>query len=163
MSTNRVSPWSPRRMANTVGRVVILLLGVAICATAISMGVGSLSHPGPGLWPLVAGVGFVGFTVYLLVAERDTEAEAFTNNSWKIPIAAASLVVFTLMLAYLGLTIPVFVLLVIWLRVLGDERVWLSVLLAACGSAALYLLFVVALAVAFPPDLLLTLLGIEGA
>lgn len=163
MNAQHTFPWTARRVANTVGRLVILVLGVVICITAAGMGVGSLSKPGPGLWPLVAGLGFVGFVGYLLVAERDTEAEPFTSNSWKIPVAIVSLVVFTVLLAYLGLTVPVFVLLVVWLRVLGNEPVWLSLVLAVCGSAVLYLLFVVALSVAFPPDVLLNLVGIEGA
>ncbi len=157
------SGWSRRQVVNTVARLVIMALGVYVMVAAYGMGIGSLSTPGSGLWPLIAGAGFVGFTVYLIIAERHTEAEALTANSWKIPVALGSLLVFTVMLAYLGLTIPVFILLLIWLRVLGGEPTGLSLLLAAGASAVLYLLFVVALAVPFPPDFLLTLVGLEGA
>lgn len=164
MSTQvTTAPSHRRRLVATVAKVALVLVGLAVVLTSWRLGIGTLAAPGPGLWPGVAGVGLAGFATHLLLAERTSEVEALTANSWKVPVGLLSLVVFGIALAYLGLTLPVFVLLLIWLRVLGREPLGLSVLLAAGAAIALHLVFVVALGVAFPPDLLVTVIGLNGA
>lgn len=145
------------------GKVVLAVVGAAVVLQSLRMGIGSLAAPGPGLWPGVAGAALLGFSAYLLAFERGAEPEPFTANSWKVPVALLSLAVFGVALAYLGLMGPVVVLMVVWLKFLGGEPLWLSVVLACAASVALHLLFVKALGVPFPRDVLLVVTGLEGA
>lgn len=152
-----------RRAVATWGKVALLLGGAGVVVNSVLLGLGSLGAPGAGLWPAIAGAGLVLASIYLLLTDRRSEVEGLTSNTWKVPVALLSLVAFGIALAYLGLILPVFALMVIWLRVLGNEPWGLAVGLAASTAIVLHLLFVTGLEVPFPPDFLLTLLGLEGA
>ncbi|MDG4856903.1 tripartite tricarboxylate transporter TctB family protein [Streptomyces sp. T-3] len=134
-----------------LGALVPLGIGAFAAAAAVSMGLGSLAAPGPGLWPLIVSLAMATLSASLLLNPgADTEQEPFNRQALVVALGALSLVAYTLLIEQVGFEVVTVLLLVLWMRGFGREswRLSLAVALAAC--AALYLLFIVALSVSLP-------------
>ncbi len=132
-----------------VGGTAAVVIGLLAAWGAQRLGVGSLTDPGPGLWPLiVSGVLIVTGTA---VALRPGEgAEPIGRESWVVVLACASLVVYTLVIPAVGFELPTVVLLAFWLRVLGREGWRTTLIVAVGGTAVVYAVFILGLGVALP-------------
>jgi putative tricarboxylic transport membrane protein len=132
-----------------LGGTAAVVIGLLAAWGAQGLGVGSLTDPGPGLWPLiVSGVLVVTGTA---VALRPGEgAEPMGRESWVVVLACASLVVYTLVIPVVGFELPTAVLLAFWLRVLGREGWRTTLIVAVGGTAVVYAVFILGLGVALP-------------
>lgn len=139
-------PWSQLGAAMVAG-----LVGVGGLIGSLALGLGRLTHPGPGLWPFVISVVVTVLAVVLaLVGRHGTDTEKFSRSSMLTAVAVLSLVVFAMLLPVIGFEIPSLLLTFVWLRFLGKES-WVSSIAITVGTvAAFYVLFVVLLQIPLP-------------
>lgn len=129
--------------------VVPILLGVAAIWFARDLDFGTLTNPGPGLWPTVIATILVATGVVIIVrAKNDTEA--FTKGANVVVIGAVSLAVAAFLFEHVGFEIPTVLLLVLWLKLFGRESWRTSVIVAVLATAAAYVVFIVGLGVPLP-------------
>jgi len=134
-----------------VAGAVPLLLGLATLWFARGLGLGTLTDPGPGLWPSVVAVLLVGAGAGIAArarAARDTEA--FTRGTTTVLIGAASLVGYAYLFELVGFEIPTVLLLALWLRFLGGESWRVTAAVSVLATAAAYALFIIGLGVPLP-------------
>ncbi|MQA08226.1 MAG: hypothetical protein GEU98_06665 [Pseudonocardiaceae bacterium] len=144
--------WTKNRFAG----LIFLLAGLAVILHAFALSIGSWQEPGPGMWPLVIGVALVLASVAVLSQRIDAaEGEEFTPRSLLAVPAMLSLYVFVWAFSLLGSTVPGFLLALFWLKVLGRRSWPISIVVSVVATAVFYVLFVLALGVPFPDDVLL--------
>jgi putative tricarboxylic transport membrane protein len=132
-----------------VAGLVALAVGVAAALGARGLGVGSLTDPGPGLWPLVVGAVLVITGAAVAVRPGD-EAETIGRDAWAVVVACVSLVAYTAVIGAVGFELPTAILLAFWLRVLGGEP-WRTTVVVSVGvTVVAYVVFILALGVALP-------------
>ncbi|HWD81875.1 MAG TPA: tripartite tricarboxylate transporter TctB family protein [Kribbella sp.] len=139
-------PWSQLGAA-----VVAALVGIGGLIGSLALGLGRLTHPGPGLWPFVVSVVVTVLAVVLaLVGRHGTDTEKFSRSSVLTAVAVLSLIAFAALLPLIGFEIPSLLLAFVWLRFLGKES-WISSAAISVGTvAAFYVLFVVLLQIPLP-------------
>ncbi|ASR34762.1 hypothetical protein BAY61_06965 [Prauserella marina] len=154
MSTVK-SPKSPdaryARRQNVIAATVPLVAGVLAAIAAWRLGLGDLSDPGPGLWPLVVSVAMVVVAAVLVIKSSPTGAEErFNRDSVIVVVGVLSLLGYAALFEQVGFEIPTIALLVLWLKVLGRESWLVTVVVSVVASAAIYLLFITGLEVPLP-------------
>jgi putative tricarboxylic transport membrane protein len=134
-----------------VAALVPLVIGVGGIVLSWSYGLGSLSDPGPGLWPFAVSVLISGMSVLLLaIGPRLTDTEKFTRASWLPIVGSATFVGVALLFPVIGFEVPSVLLCLVWTRFMGGET-WRSSILVSVGSViAFHLLFVELLGVPLP-------------
>lgn len=142
--------------------VILLVVGVAAMIGAYQLSLGQLNNPGPGLWPFIVAV-FLAVTAGVLFFIQDpSECEQWNRRALRIAVGLASLGLFILLFQMIGFLIPAFLMLALWLKTFGDEPWRLAVPLAVAGAVVMHLLFVVALGVPFPRDIVVSLFSALG-
>ncbi|MDP4502212.1 tripartite tricarboxylate transporter TctB family protein [Nonomuraea turcica] len=142
---------SYERRLNVVAALVPLVIGVVAALMSWNLGVGSLSAPGPGMWPLVVSVAMVVVAAVLVLQSRPRgDEERFTKDVVTVAIAAASLIAYAFLFELVGFEVPTIALLVLWLKGLGRESWRVTAVVAVVATAALYLLFITGLGVSLP-------------
>ncbi|RVX38666.1 putative tricarboxylic transport membrane protein [Nonomuraea polychroma] len=142
---------SYERRLNVVAALVPLVIGVVAAIMSWSLGVGSLSAPGPGMWPLVVSVAMVIVAAVLVLQSRPRgDEERFTKDVVTVAIAAASLIGYAFLFELVGFEVPTIALLVLWLKGLGRESWRMTAVVSVVATAALYLLFITGLGVSLP-------------
>jgi putative tricarboxylic transport membrane protein len=135
--------------------LVLLLFGIAAMFQAADLSLGEFSAPGPGLWPFMV-AGLLTLTaLILLVIDDPADYEPFSRGAVGIALGLLSLGVFIVLFQEIGFLIPAVLMLLVWLRLFAREPWRLAVPLAVIGAAAFHLVFVEALGVPFPDDILL--------
>lgn len=142
--------------------VILLLVGVAAVVAAHQLSLGQLNKPGPGLWPFIVGVFLTAMAGVLLFVQDPAECERWNRRALGIAGGLASLGVFIVLFQTIGFLVPAFLMLTLWLKVFGEEPWRLAVPLAIGGAVVMHLLFVVALGVPFPKDVIVALLSALG-
>ena len=128
----------------------VVLGGIGI-VLSWQLGVGKLSDPGPGLWPLIVAASMVAIGLALLAtATRDTSTERFTAGTTGVLIGALSLVGYALLFERTGFEVATVLLAVVWLKVVGAESWRSTVLVALLSTAVLHVIFVELLSVNLP-------------
>jgi putative tricarboxylic transport membrane protein len=148
-----------RGQLHRVGPVLLLALGVGALVGSLGLSLGSLTAPGPGLWPFVVALLLTGTALVLVVVDDPADYEPFTRGSARIAGGLAGLAVFVAAFEVIGFLLPAFLMLLLWLRVFGREPWRWAVGLALAGSLGLYLLFDSVLGVRFPDDVVAGLVG----
>ncbi|GAA1152861.1 tripartite tricarboxylate transporter TctB family protein [Kribbella jejuensis] len=139
-------PWSQLGAAIVAGAI-----GIGGLVGSVALGLGQLTHPGPGLWPFVVSVVVTVLAVALaLVGRHGTDTEKFSRASVLTAIAVLSLIVFAALLPTIGFEIPSLLLTFVWLRFLGKESWVSSVVITVVTVAAFYVLFVLLLQIPLP-------------
>jgi putative tricarboxylic transport membrane protein len=77
-----------------------------------------------------------------------------------VALGVASVAVFIVAFQQVGFILPAFLLLIVWMKVLGNESWPWVLVLSTLLSAGLYFCFAVLLAVPFPRDIVLYVLGL---
>jgi hypothetical protein len=146
---HRPPPAGP--ISNLVTAVVIAALAVGAIVGSLAQGVGSPGQPGPGTWPLLMGVALLVLSVVLaFLARRTTDAERFTRASWQVLAGLVTMILFVSAIGVIGFEIPAALLTFVWLRYLGGESWWLSIVISIAVVVAFYAIFVGALSVRIP-------------
>ncbi|WP_323100475.1 tripartite tricarboxylate transporter TctB family protein [Intrasporangium sp. YIM S08009] len=138
-------------LAQVAAGVVTLALGVGGTVLSLGYGLGSLTRPGPGLWPFAVSVAVTALSLAQIAFGRDaTDTEQFTRSSALTALGVLTMVGLAALLPVVGFEVPSLVLMVIWLRFLGGESWRSTVVVSVVTVAAFYALFVLALAIPLP-------------
>lgn len=139
--------------------LVVLALSGAFLYLARDLEVGSLTEPGPGLWPTLIAVLLAATALVGLALSTADGIERFGPDAWRVGVGVVVLWIFIMLFGSIGLILPGLLLTVFWLRVLAQESWRISVGVAVGATFACYFLFVTALGVVFPDDLVAQLWG----
>lgn len=124
---------------------VLTLLGPVIVLAAVRYGFGSPREPGPGFFPCFVGILIIIFGGILLWPRRGEKKEQrlFDNRDgiWRFWLAAASLVLWLLLLDSLGFLIITFIVTLIDAKIFKLEGWVKPVFLAAGTTLMIFLLF----------------------
>ena len=138
-----------------IAPLVLLLFGAVAMLQARDLSLGELSAPGPGLWPfIVAGV-LTLTALVLLFIDDPADYEPWTRGTAGIGLGLISLGVFIVLFQAIGFLVPAVLMLLFWLRLFAREPWKWAVPLAVIGAVAFHLVFVEALGVPFPDDIVL--------
>jgi putative tricarboxylic transport membrane protein len=145
---------TPRASAvRYLGSLTTLAIGAVAVVLSTRLGVGSLRQPEPGLWPVIVSGGVCLFALTSLLDDRqDHDPESLPMRRMVAGVAALAL--FVLAFQHLGLLVPTFLTITVWLRSLAGESWRLSLGIGAGATAALWLVFARLLGVPFPPGVL---------
>jgi putative tricarboxylic transport membrane protein len=149
----------PRGHLHRIGPLVVLAVGVGALVGAVGLSLGTLTDPGPGLWPFVVALLLTGTGLVLLVVDDPADYERWTSGTARIAGGLAGLAVFVVAFDAIGFLLPAFLMLLLWLRFFGRESWRWSLGLAIAGSVGLYVLFDELLGVPFPDDVVAGLVG----
>jgi putative tricarboxylic transport membrane protein len=140
--------------------LVWLLIGISISAyTLLSLRIGSFREPGPGFFPLVAGIALTGLASLQLLrtalkktAEKRTIAELWQGSDWrKVCYIMAALVICYIVFKTIGFLLSTACLMIFLLTVIGGKTwkyaIGAAVLMSACSYALFYYLLQVELPV----------------
>jgi putative tricarboxylic transport membrane protein len=134
-----------------LGALVPLIFGVFGLIVALGLGVGSLSAPGAGLWPLVISLVMITAAGTALVrAKHDEDVEAFDGGILTVVFSVGSLLAYAALLPVIGFEIPTVLLLFFWIKILGKEGWRPAVTVSIVATVVVYVLFVLLLAVPIP-------------
>jgi len=138
-------------LAQVAAGVATLALGVAGMGLSLGYGLGSLTEPGPGLWPFAVAVAVTALSVaQLAFGRRAEDTEQFTRSSALTGLGVLSLVGLAALLPVIGFEVPSLVLMVVWLRFLGGESWRMTAVVSVVTVAVFYALFVLALSIPLP-------------
>ena len=138
-----------------------LVIGIGITFGSLKYGFGTLHSPGAGFITLFAGAFLSLLSIGLLISSfRDQEPRRGLGILWeglevgKVFYVLSLLVVYTLVLKYLGFLVSTFLLLSLLFRVKATYRLLKVVIMAFLITAGSYLLFEVWLKVQLPKGIL---------
>ena len=139
--------------------LLFILFGLAVALYSVSaLSVGSIKQPGPGLFPLVCGIGIVIMCMIWLFRGRMSQfcsEPLWTEGEWRRPaIAVVVLIVYTAMWDYLGYALSTLIFLVAWQAAIVRANWHRTALIAVIGTVAMYVLFVYLLGVSLPSGLI---------
>lgn len=148
-------PEGPRpggRVQSIVAGAVPVALGGVAAWLSFGLNVGSLTEPGPGLWPLIVACLLVaaGLGIIAVTAKSRRDTEAFTRGTIAVLAAAGGLAVYASLYEIVGFEVPTVLLLFVWLKFLSRESWLMSAILAVAVTAAAYALFIIGLNVPLP-------------
>lgn len=147
------------KLVHRVPLVVVLAVAVFFLLKSYQLSIGSLTEPGPGMWPFVVSLALMLAVVCALIVEKGSYFESFDGGTVLAILGIISLGGFVVLFSHTGMILPGVLFLVFWLRFLGKESWRLSALIAVGSTLAAYFLFVVGLGVIFPDDIIAQLWG----
>lgn len=160
----------PSRRA--VAIVITYVIATATAVFSYKLGLGSLRSPGSGLWPMLISLGLLGTATASLFAPEPDDGVAPDDDEYAtadgdddavvarprgvidLAVAVSSLLVFIVAFNRLGMVLPTFALLLLWLRFLGREAWRQATAVALSITAGIWLIFVRILALPLPTDIL---------
>jgi putative tricarboxylic transport membrane protein len=124
-----------------------LAIGLAIAVYSGKYGLGSLSSPGPGFLPFLSGLAIAGLALVVFFqqfSKRDREkvTDLWQKGNWlTMLMVMGSLVIYTLLLNFIGFLLDTFLLIAFLLRVM-EPMSWNKCMVGALGAAgASYVIF----------------------
>jgi len=140
----------------------MLLVGLCFIAGGLKCGLGQLTSPGAGFFPLLTGgvmslLSAALFVKSILHRERAGQEEGFwlrPGSSRKVLFALACLVFYLLALDFLGYIVTTFIFILSLFLWISAKRWTTSLLAALILSAGSYLLFKTGLGVSLPLGLI---------
>lgn len=122
----------------------LLPFSLFTCVESYRMGVGTLSRPGPGLFPLFAGLVLGILSISALFARavgEETPGQTGRAGKQKILLVLCALIAYGVMLEWAGFLVTTFGLLIFLLKVIVPQS-WTRVLCSALLSTlASYVIF----------------------
>lgn len=138
-----------------IAPLVLLVFGAVAMLRARDLSLGQLDAPGPGLWPFIV-AGLLTLTaLVLLFIDDPADYEPWTRGTAGIALGLISLGVFIVLFQRIGFLVPAVLMLLFWLRLFAREPWRWAVPLAVVGAVVFHLVFVEALGVPFPDDIVL--------
>lgn len=148
----RAVRWSRITMVATA--LAITGIGIATTWAGHRLDIGTLAQPGPGLWPGMLGIVLTALGMWILVFESGLRPEPAASQSWRVFAALGLVAAYIGLFSVIGPSIPTFALVLVWLRRLSAESWRSSIIIALVTTLLMYVVFVVALDISFPADLL---------
>jgi putative tricarboxylic transport membrane protein len=121
-----------------------LLVGAAYACAAFSHPIGTLVSPGPGLFPLLAGLTMTLAGLVAMIAESRAPSLATVElgtSFRRVPMLVAALVGYAIVLKPVGFLVASTALAGLVLVILGRRRVWTVSTIAVALSAGTWLTF----------------------
>lgn len=134
----------------------LLFLSLFICLDSYRIDLGTLSSPGPGLFPFGAGLilGILSLIIILQSSAKEEPGGTEGTGKYKIVLVLIALITYGLVLEWMGFIITTFGLLIFLLKVIVPQS-WTRVLITAfLSSLCSYLLFEVWLKAQLPKGFL---------
>ena len=138
------------KKGNLVLAAVCAVLGIGVIAMAsgypkaADYGTGV---PGPGLWPIVISIVLLACTALLLFKtlrmspEKNTKIELWTTGTRRVYITMGILVVYLIVLPFLGFIISTFVLELIFIQWFAKKNPIITVVISAAITMVVYCAF----------------------
>jgi len=131
-----------------MGGLVWFAFALYICIeTARKLPVGTMSNPGPGFWPLAAGLLLAGLSIPVFVKSLlskipEEKAPWYPLHTWKrIAAVLLALLIYAATMNFLGFLLGTFLLLIFLFRVAEPQRWTVALGASALISLAAYGLF----------------------
>jgi putative tricarboxylic transport membrane protein len=142
--------------------LLCLFIGMGFVIGGVKMGLGPPNAPGAGFFPIVIGGIFSTLSLALLIKTalgrtRTGEKQRFwkANDSWtKVTLVLLSLIMFMLLLEFLGYLATTIVFIFFLLKFVGKKGWSASIIMAVLVSLCSYALFKMALGVSLPGGLI---------
>jgi len=136
----------------------LFVVGSGAAYLAVEMGYGSARFPGPGFLPFwIASLLALTAGLYFLARLGPDTAprRLWERDAWRRPgLSAVIMLLFTLLMGWLGFFASTFLLFLAWLIAVERER-WLTIgAVSALGTLGAYILFAVLLKVPLPKGFL---------
>jgi hypothetical protein len=137
----------PDRVAGVMG----VVLGAALVAGSIQLGLGRLTDPAPGFFPFVAGATLAAFAVTLVVGRAGVGSTVIVRPPARAPLQLVALMaVYAMLFERLGYTLATILVALAILRM--AHLPWVRAAVASVFlSLATYLVFAGLLGVELPP------------
>lgn len=124
-----------------IGPIAFILLSSTLMFDAIRTGVGDISYPGPGFWPLIASTLALGFSIVSCFIPNPA-AEGFSRGGLRsVGIAVGLMIVFVVAVQWIGFIIPSFLMTSGLLLAVGRVRLVSGLVTAAIVSGVSYAVF----------------------
>lgn len=139
-------------IANLASSIVVIALGAAGSVLSLALGIGTVTDPRPGTWPLAVGVLLVILGVAQLILGRrgGTDGEKFTFNSLYALAGLVTLFAIAWLMPIIGFEIPALAMSIVWMKFLGGESWRSAVLYSVIVVAVFYAIFIMALGTSIP-------------
>lgn len=147
-------PTGVRRHLFRLAPLVLVGIGLFAALSARALDVGSLTDPGPGMWPVVVSLVTTVSAALLVWRDVPEDYETWSRTSLLVITGVLVLGVFIELFEVLGFPLAAFILLFVWLKGLAGERWWVALSLAVLGGVGLELIFAGLFEVPFPPGLM---------
>ena len=127
-----------------------LAIGLAIAVTSGKYGLGRLSSPGPGFLPFLTGLAIAGLALVVFFqqfSKRDREKpkDLWQKGNWPtMLLVMGALVLYTLLLNFIGFLLDTFLLIAFLLRVIEPmswKKVFAGAIFAAGGAYVIFQLW----------------------
>ena len=145
------------RLADLIGGVVVLILGLAVVFFSSQLTYYSEYGPGPGFLPLWVGIIITGCAIYVIidVLKNHDKIGTFFKPRTKLGLHVLIIIFITfLLLPFLGFSIGLALFVGITMRIMGKHR-WVSCSLTAVVTAiCIHLIFISWLTIPLPQGLI---------
>jgi len=145
------------RLADLIGGVVVLILGLAVVFFSLQLTYYSEYGPGPGFLPLWLGVVLIGCAIFVIinVLKKHDKIWTFLKPRTKLGLHVLIIIFITfLLLPFLGFSIGLALFVGITMRIMGKHR-WVSCSLTAVVTAiCIHLIFISWLTIPLPQGLI---------
>lgn len=143
--------------------VLLATVAISIAAAAYSLTypLGTVSNPGPGLWPTMGAILMVGSSITLLLRERPSEEyEPVSLNGLSVLAGMGLIIGSSAVLPATGLVISLALLITLWIKLLGRESWAIALVVGIVGAVVIYIVFDLLLGIPFPRDVLFSRIGL---
>jgi len=153
--------WVLKRDINLWVYLFLIVFSIAVAKGAHRLGLGDLLSPGPGFtffWTSIL-LGVLSLHLFLKTLLTDAKKDKYLwkGKRWsKVASMVVCLIIYTLLLDFLGYILITFIVLVFLFRIAGGEKKnWILILMAAgVSSFVTYFVFSRLLALQFPKGIL---------
>lgn len=126
--------------------VLLSILGIAVMAGAVQLGIGSLQQPGAGLFPFFTGVMIAAFATVVIATELDgmNEVTALTLDEFggrTLAVVIMSMAGWIVLMPFVGYIVVSFATVFALAKILGVKGFLQPLILSAGTSLAIYVLF----------------------
>lgn len=135
------------KKGNFIAAILCFLLGVFVLIEAILLPDGAEGVPGPGMFPVIIAVILILSACALFIStlrmkpEDNTKIEPFSKDAKRVYLSMAALIVYILVLPYVGFCTTTAVMLFFFLNWFSKKGIVPCVLISVLITAVIYLIF----------------------
>lgn len=130
-------------MTDVLGALLPAAVGALFLVLSVRLGVGSVTQPGPGLWPFIVSLLITVLSGGLLVQAllRPVRGGVLVRGAGKPAAGFALVAAYALVMGRIGYLVSTVALLAVWIRFIGGRPWRTAVLVAVLAAAASYVVF----------------------